>query len=224
MSKAKAVTVKGEKKIKALKRLAAEILGRDGDRGAIFWDLLGDEGVLGETGYYISEGFASLRLRRWRWPVLLTKGEMVFDSHVAWCSMQGKCRTKLRMVELAESHRFAGLKAVNLRTLPKPEMLLVLYQWERALWRALWISEGQTRERICKFLMAYQDEQTGEIKGLRHRDIALFTRCGREHATRIIKELEEQGVIETKKRWLRVIDCERLAALAGMESDGSDES
>ncbi|HWG83964.1 MAG TPA: helix-turn-helix domain-containing protein, partial [Deinococcales bacterium] len=88
---------------------------------------------------------------------------------------------------------------------------------------------GDLRTRTAHYLLglaasplaALEDDESVWIRGLTHEMIGSAVGCIRVHATRVLRSLEEEGLLSTAYRSVRLLDVPGLYKAAGADSDVS---
>jgi CRP/FNR family transcriptional regulator, cyclic AMP receptor protein len=68
--------------------------------------------------------------------------------------------------------------------------------------------------RLAATLLRRSDAGSREIHGLTHQDLADWVGASRESVTRALDELHAAGIIELGRRQIRILNQDRLRALA----------
>ena len=70
--------------------------------------------------------------------------------------------------------------------------------------------------RLASLLLRVRVEQNSDdIKGLTHQDLAETVGTYRETATQVLNDLKVQGLIEIGRKHIVILDPQRLQAVAG---------
>lgn len=84
---------------------------------------------------------------------------------------------------------------------------------------------GELRSRVARYLLALAHTPLAQwegksvcLRGLKQEVIASAVGCLRVHATRLLKVLEEEGLLSTRYRCVRLLDLSGLYVAAGAHS------
>jgi len=77
--------------------------------------------------------------------------------------------------------------------------------------------------RVARLLLKLSDA-AGAVEGFSHQELADLLGTSRETVSRALVEFRNQGLIEIERRHLRILDRERLQALADELGEGGDRA
>ena len=72
--------------------------------------------------------------------------------------------------------------------------------------------------RVSALLLRLSNEETQAIEGYSHQELASMVGCLRETFTEALSRLKQSGEVEVGRRWIHILEKERLRLLAAQNT------